>query len=985
VARFEAERQALAMMDHPNIARVFDGGTTDYGRPFFVMELVRGVPITEFCDAERLTTRERLELFILACEAVQHAHQKGVIHRDLKPGNILVSEQDGRLVPKVIDFGVAKAVAEPLTDKTLFTRFHQFLGTPAYMSPEQAGRGGADIDTRSDIYALGVLLYELLTGRPPFATDKLAQAGLDEVLRTIRETEAPKPSTKLSTLNRSDLTTIASQRRTEPEKLNRLVRGELDWVVMKALEKDRSRRYQTANALAQDVQRHLSNEVVQARPPSAVYRFQKAWRRNRLIFTAAGAVTTSLLIGLAVSTSLFIKEERSAGILRESLYASEMAAAFRAWQEGRIAQARDLLDKQLPHPEADDPDLRSFDWRYLWSLTRPTELFTLTNAATWGLAVSPDGRIVAGCAEGRLRLWSLPERREIATLATNASFLFSAAFSADGSTLAVPNNRDKTTNYLVQLWDVASHRQIHELRLNLPVLGVAYSPDGRILATAGGKMYQKDTPGEVWLWDTVTGKELLSLQELPSWVYQVAFSPDGRVLAAAGGDGVVRIFDSASGSIITQLSGHNGFVEPVAFTHDGKLLAAADQAGYVWLWDWSPAHLQGVFKAHEAPIYSVSFSADDRRLVTASRDFTAKIWDPINRRELARFVGHAGGVTSARFLPDDQSLITASQDSNLKVWSTSPRAVQNLLASSTDLSGALFISGGRFLARVEWNLEQVTFFDPVKGIPVKTMRGQEVAASRDGKLLAVLQNSEVVFLDPVSLDETGRVDCKTYLGGRPSFSPDGKWLAFRRGDSSDNAALTRDVIVDVDQRHVVKEIETDNESWAPVFFARGGTLLLTLQWDTQRVVVWDTAKWEVLRRLSGSRAQQTAVAVSADGRTFAMGGNEGWVRFWNLERLEEEAPINVGAGSVFSVAFDPDGKTLAVGTNPGAIKLWNLPGRQEIASLSGHQSYVQHLTFSPDGRGLASSGFDKTIRLWQVPSLQEIAATEKNRKSTRQP
>src|SRR5262245_7059137 len=259
VARFEAERQALALMDHPSIARVFDGGATESGRPYFVMELVRGIPITKFCDEHRLSPTERLELFMQVCQAVQHAHQKGVIHRDLKPSNILVMELDGKAVPKVIDFGVARATGQRLTEKTLFTRFGQLVGTPAYMSPEQAGLGGLDVDTRSDVYSLGVILYELLTGRPPFDNKKLLEAGYEAILKTIREVEPPKPSTKLSTLSREELVATAQVRNAEPAKLNGLVRGELDWIVMKALEKDRARRYETANGFAMDLQRFLND------------------------------------------------------------------------------------------------------------------------------------------------------------------------------------------------------------------------------------------------------------------------------------------------------------------------------------------------------------------------------------------------------------------------------------------------------------------------------------------------------------------------------------------------------------------------------------------------------------------------------------------------------------------------------------------------------------------------------------------------------
>jgi len=310
IARFEAERQALALMDHPNIAKVLDAGATDTGRPFFVMELVRGVPITEYCDQNNLSPQQRLDLFIHVCRAIQHAHQKGIIHRDIKPSNILVTLHDGVPVPKVIDFGIAKAIDQPLTEKTLFTRFEQFMGTPAYMSPEQAEMSGLDIDTRSDIYALGVLLYELLTGKPPFDPDALVKSGVDAMRRTIREVEPPRPSTRLSTLAAADLTTIARKRGTEPARLSALVRGDLDWIVMKCLEKDRTRRYETANGLAVEVQRYLDNEPVAARPPSAAYKFQKAFRRNKLVFAAGGAVIAVLILGVIGTSVGFVRAER---------------------------------------------------------------------------------------------------------------------------------------------------------------------------------------------------------------------------------------------------------------------------------------------------------------------------------------------------------------------------------------------------------------------------------------------------------------------------------------------------------------------------------------------------------------------------------------------------------------------------------------------------------------------------------------------------
>jgi serine/threonine protein kinase/tetratricopeptide (TPR) repeat protein len=310
IARFEAERQALALMDHPNIAKVHDAGATPDGRPYFVMELVKGIPITRFCDEHRLTPRQRLELFVPVCSAIQHAHQKGVIHRDIKPSNVLVALYDGKPVPKVIDFGVAKATGTPLTEQTLHTGFGAVVGTVEYMSPEQASFNQLDVDTRSDVYSLGVLLYELLTGSPPFSRRELEQAGILEILRVIREQEPAKPSTKLSTAE--SLPTLAASRGTEPAKLMKLVRGELDWIVMKALEKDRNRRYETANGLGQDVQRYLADEPVLACPPSAAYRLRKFARRNKGPVLAVGVVLLAVVGGIMGITWGLLRAERSA-------------------------------------------------------------------------------------------------------------------------------------------------------------------------------------------------------------------------------------------------------------------------------------------------------------------------------------------------------------------------------------------------------------------------------------------------------------------------------------------------------------------------------------------------------------------------------------------------------------------------------------------------------------------------------------------------
>ena len=449
IARFEAERQALAMMDHPNIAKVLDAGTTDSGRPYFVMELVKGVPITKYCDEKHLPLRARLELLLPVCQAVQHAHQKGVIHRDIKPNNVLVAEYDDHAVPKVIDFGVAKATAQRLTDRTMFTEFGQVLGTIEYMSPEQAKFNQLDIDTRSDIYSLGVLLYELLTGSTPFARKRLQSAAFDEMLRIIREEEPPKPSTRLSTTGA--LPSIAVNRGSQPNKLSGLVRGELDWVVMKALEKDRNRRYETANSFADDIQRYLNDEAVQACPPSAMYRFRKFARRNKAALVMAMLVGSAILIavaGLAVSMVLIAREQRvtenalqaetqAKTDLQDTLererrdsYLHRIALSQRELSVNNLKGALQLLG-QCPE------DLRQWEWYYLMRLCKVEPVVLRDKSGVQGVAFSPDGdRLASAGEDGEVKIWNSRTGEVIQQFPAHTDSVVSVAFHREGKHLA---------------------------------------------------------------------------------------------------------------------------------------------------------------------------------------------------------------------------------------------------------------------------------------------------------------------------------------------------------------------------------------------------------------------------------------------------------------------------------------------------------------------------------------------------------------------
>jgi serine/threonine protein kinase/WD40 repeat protein len=562
IARFEAERQALAMMDHPSIAKVLDAGATDSGRPYFVMELVNGLPVTQYCDEQHLTPKERLELFVPICQAVQHAHQKGVIHRDLKPSNILVALYDGQPVPKIIDFGVAKATSQTLTEKTMFTQLGQVVGTLEYMSPEQAERNQLDIDTRSDVYSLGVVLYELLTGETPFDKDRLRSAAWDEILRIIREEEPPRPSTRLSSSER--LPSIAANRRMEPAKLSALIRGELDWIVIKALEKDRSRRYESAGQLAADVRHFLDDEPVIACPPSSSYRLRRFCRRHWRPVAVATSLLACLILGLAGTIWQARRAMQSESLVKLSLTAEQSARRDEETQRRRAEQSQ--REAQAALHDSVDRLIRLYLERGLQNIdvSPHVGLPWLSQSLKAGSADAPEREY------HRLRIGLM--LRELPALIGFWPNAVDAQFSADGTKVAVATGQEALVFELPQM------RPIPPMGHDQPVASVNFTRQGDRLATVTGA---EGTAHACRIWNSVSGEPESDRLDLSETEYQmrdiptIHFTPDGeRFVAVYAGmynrwhsKMVTRVFDSRTLQQVSKTFAHHSDLDYIAGYH----------------------------------------------------------------------------------------------------------------------------------------------------------------------------------------------------------------------------------------------------------------------------------------------------------------------------------------------------------------------------------------------------------------------------------
>jgi WD40 repeat protein/serine/threonine protein kinase len=979
IARFEAERQALALMDHPNIAKVHDGGETAGGRPYFVMELVKGVPITDYCDQNQVSIRERLELLVSVCQAVQHAHQKGIIHRDLKPSNVLVMSHDGTPVVKVIDFGVAKAIGQQLTDKTIYTQFVQMVGTPLYMSPEQAGQSSLDVDTRSDIYSLGVLLYELLTGTTPFDQKRLRTAGYDELRHLIREEEAPRPSARISTLGQA-AATIAACRKTDPQGLRRQCRKELDWIVIKCLEKDRNRRYETVAALVADVKRFLSDEPVHACPPSAWYRFRKLARRNRRVLVMISVFALAALVGigaLAVSTVLVWEANKD---LQEAVDRERHEAYFQRITVAHRELTTDNLAAALRALRDCPEDLRGWEWHYLMRLCRVEPLVLKDKTEVNSVAFSPDGENLASAGgDGTIKVWNSRTGDKIKILPNaHTDSVVSVTFHPDGKHLASAG-----ADRQVKVWDWTTGQEVFRgscdaIRKFGTAHTVAFSPDGRQLAAGS------DGEVRIWNWE---GRQLLhTFSGHDHHSISVAFSRDGRRLATGSWRDGPRLWDPAIGGLpLRSFPGHGQPISTLAFSADGGWLASASLDRSIKVWDTTTGRLLHTL-SHTGMVLCAAFSPDGRLLVSGGWDKAVRVWDATTGREVLVLRGHTDLCECVVFSPDGLRLASASTDQTIRIWDATPLRgdeVQETLTFSQhhdEIRSVAFSPDGRWIASAGFGAD-VKVWDAATGVvSFPSFRGHAdvvfcVAWHADGRRITSAgsdgRRQTVWVWDAPTGKPLFQVPPGPDAYYAVAFSPDGRYLVTGSG----NGAVQ---VWDAETGKPVGTLGRHDREIRGMVFSRDNRRLASASgdgivklWDATRLDQKQEARHTLRARVPGLSFD---VAFSPDGQRLATGGERNTVKIWDAETGREIQPSLEGhSGEVYAVAFSPDdaGRWIASAGEDSTVKVWDSRTGKLLRSFRGHTDLVSSVAFSPDGRRLVSGSRDSTVKLWDLTPLSE--------------
>jgi len=1018
VARFNAERQTLALMDHPNIASVLDAGAAPDGRPYFVMEHAPGVPITDFCDANRLSTRQRLVLFIDVCAAIQHAHQKGIIHRDLKPSNVLVIEQDGHAVPKVIDFGIAKATDQRLTERAMFTQQGLLVGTPEYMSPEQATFGAVDLDTRTDVYSLGVMLYELLVGSLPFSPTRLRDAGYSELVRIIREEEPMRPSTRLTTAG-GTANTVAARRQTKVPTLTHELRGDLDWITLKALEKDRRRRYATVSEFAADLTRYLADEPVVARPPSVAYRVQKFVRRNRLAVTAASIVALAVIAGLVTSSVLYVRAERARTDADRQRAVAE--------QQRGVAD-RQTLQAQTARREADQQRTVADDRRVQAELAQgeaerqrgqaEQESYRATIAAADLLLQSNqvvEARSRLAAAPAALRNWEwkylyAQSDSSLSRIGTGGGAPTSIAFTPDGSKIVWVSDRGflRAAIRADYLPIAGSHRPARST--GQPESVIAVSPDGSKYVTTAWM-----TPVFATLYFRVPGMregQEPTKEDMQAVQNARGFAAARPVRGWPTGKGplwdppmpseelrTLSVKNASSDATLARLPlASIGVSVPVRATirtldsrlpggdnrHDAGFTIGRSRDG-VAFYDTS-RQVVATLSGPPWSVVSAVFSADGGTLAAWSWDNVVTVWDIASGRLLATLSGHEDGITHVAFNQAGSQIASASHDGTIRVWDLPSGANSRILkghegavmsvAFSAD--GIRIASGGVDRSVRVWD---------AAGSSTVMLRGHTdtvtaVTFSPKGRLLVSGSRDKAIRVwDLASMRPVG--ESKGHLADITTlaFSPDGRHLASGSADDSVRIwdmrgvrVLPADPAVVSDQTGYVHDLHASLGRVVTSTEAGGAFQWWDLDTPERFRTLGYTSAGAGPRATTPSASKIISLALTPDGLKAVAGSGDGTVRLWTLDGTVPPLVLSSPKSPAMMVAIRPDGAGVAAVFLDRSLRIWDSARGWAPAVVGSAPDEVRRLSFTPDGRRVAAAA-GRAVTLWDVRTRAVVLQT----------
>jgi WD40 repeat protein/predicted Ser/Thr protein kinase len=986
--RFRHESQILGRMHHPGIAQVYEAGLADDGKPFFAMEFIRGLPLDEYARTHARTLQARVELLARVCDAVQHAHEQGVIHRDLKPTNILV-EDSGQ--PKVLDFGVARATDADLLTEAALTQTGQLLGTPNYMSPEQVSGDHAAIDRRADIYALGVILFELAVNRLPF---RLENRPFAETARLILEEDPPK------------LGSI------DPE-----LRGDVETIVAKALEKDRARRYASAAELAADLRRWLAHEPILARPPSALYHLRKFTRRHRSLVGGVLATGAALVLGLIGTTLFAIAEAKQRDQAEQNALAAESSAheadlarrsALRETYRAALAAASAALEAHgaadaARHLQSAPEDLRGWEWRHLHS--RLDDSASLIPLPTWGpslLVAAADGVRIATPTSAGLRLTNLEGGAlETLPIRPERGRWIKAIQTERGLRIAVSGGKAD-----VEVLDGAGRVLCRAAGPEHGHLSVfTLSSDGRRLACG----WRDGESHQVAVFDATSGKQTAICNGHRDAIWTCAFSPDSARLASGSEDRTACLWDPATGTLLATCQGHTSKVVSTAFSPDGSRLVTASSDGMVRQWHARTGQeVEPPYERHSNEVYSAIYSPDGQWVASAGADRTIRVWQATGRQDLAVLHGHTGRVVEVAFTPDGRRLASMScssawvfaGDDTARIWDVDPTATLPVLHGHTrDVYPVAYSPDGRWLASGSWD-KSVRLWDAATGEPCAILPHPSTVGSLafgpDGTWLVTgCHEYDRLRIWDVA---TARVRKEIQFPGStmlsPMVSPDGTRVATTTVDPK--SYKNRLTVCDI-----VSETPLFSAEGSGLAYSPDGRWLAALAADGKTVLLMDARTHETRARFSGHEQAVFKAVFSPDSRSLASCSRDHTVRLWNVAGDgwrapgKEEVPRETGSANdngmaipppaarhpppdlvlrghtdeVYAVAFHPDGTRLATAGRDGSVSLWDLAWGEEVVRLPGHKSFVWSLAFSPDGTTLASGSGDGTVRLRDTTPL----------------